>query len=278
LSVFHFINPVCIPPSIEAIQPRLFEYLPSGRSAVAFELGSQLRHVHTGSFFFARLRSLCVPASVQVFDGIIAFHSALEIVTFESPSQSASESAPSAGTDYCTDLFGSPTFSVGRGNPHFTVSGQSLMNFTRTRLIAYGSRSDSDVTIGATVEELGGGAFCCLSIMEVTFAGTSRLREIGISAFAGCPRLKKIVLPSSVEVIRAHAFAGCACLEQVRFARGSRLQQIDWEVFFQCPFLEPVDVPSQTIIAGDFTILDRFFDEDGSEHIRVRFPTPDSYP
>jgi hypothetical protein len=266
---------VCIPSSIDCIRSELFNSGSACRVAVvAFEYGSQLRHINPLSFCGTAVRSLCIPASVRSFDaGLVYFPTSLEIVTFEPSPDSVDGRAPFQAAERSPDLLGKPTYILGRGNRHFAVVGQVMMNFKRSSVILYGRKSDRDVTIDSTVQELGPCSFCGVRMKTVTFSRPWRLRTIGESAFGKCESLAMIVIPGSVEVIGGWAFAGCWALQEVRFGRASQLQRIKTGAFDHCPWLQPMDVPSRAKIGGDFTLLAHVSGEDGSNRVRVQFVT-----
>ena len=66
----------------------------------------------------------------------------------------------------------------------------------------------AEIRIPSTLELICGRSFeLCKSLRLVSFDKDSRLREIGEHAFAGCAALQSIELPSSLERIKADAFA-----------------------------------------------------------------------
>jgi hypothetical protein len=267
----------CIPSSLELISPGHFyagqSICPRG-AAVAFEWGSRLRCMHFEAFPFTNIRSLCLPASVQSFQrGVKMIPDSLEVVTFESSFASLKGSGLSADPERCVTLLGYPTYILGSRNPHFAVVGQSLMNFERTTLLHHCCRSDCDVTIDSTIQELAPASFRRVSITTLAFAQPSRLRIIGSSAFAICPSLGAVVIPSTVEVIGAHAFGSCRSLREVRFEKGSRLRMIEESAFDGCTQLGPVDVPSRAAIGEYYNVVEHVYDDHGVEHVRVQFFT-----
>jgi hypothetical protein len=159
----------------------------------------------------------------------------------------------------------------------YCALGQSLMNFERTILVRHWPTTDSDITIGSTIEELGPYSFWNISITTLTFSESSRLPVIGARALASCQRLVLVVIPSTVEVIGPGAFSGCPSLQEVRFGSGSRLRLIEEEAFSDCPYLGPIDVPLGARIEGEFSVIAQVCDADGAEHRRVRFIEPLMY-
>ncbi|MEG2013498.1 MAG: leucine-rich repeat domain-containing protein, partial [Anaerovoracaceae bacterium] len=61
------------------------------------------------------------------------------------------------------------------------------------------------------------------------------VENIGMGAFRGCTKLKKVVIPESVKVINASAFRACSELEEVVFL--GKPIQINKTAFMDCPKL-----------------------------------------
>ena len=83
-----------------------------------------------------------------------------------------------------------------------------------------------------------------LSAAEKAFTGTviveSGIKEIRGSAFDSA-QLKKVVLPSSLRIIREGAFYGCVNLEEVVIPNG--LEEIRWLAFGNTPKLKDIKLP-----------------------------------
>jgi hypothetical protein len=268
-----FLNPVCVPSSIEVFR----RYPPGGVTfpasmVVAFEWRSRLRQISFIAISYARLRFFCVPASVESFEqGLVGLRASLELITFESSVASLHGSALCPDPGPCVTLVGRPTYILGGGNPHFAMVGHSLMNVGRTTLIRHCVQDDLAITIDSTVEELAPGSFEHVSMRTLTFSQPSRLRVIGAGAFESCRALGLVVLPWTVEVIGAGAFSRCDWLQEVRIERGSRLRLVAPGAFARCPHLGSVDVPATARIGGRFTVIAPVYDEDGSALLRVHF-------
>jgi hypothetical protein len=168
----------------------------------------------------------------------------------------------------------SPLYRFDPGNHHFAMVGLTLMNFARTALIR-DFNVHCDVVLESTVEELGPLSFYQHEMTCFPFPAPSRVRLIGIRAFADCTCLGSIAVPSSVQVIQAGAFYGCYSLQEVRIATGSELSLIGAGAFDNCGFLQPVDVPSAATIDGLYKVIAKVRDVDGSKRQRVRFITRD---
>ena len=138
------------------------------------------------------------------------------------------------------------------------------------------------ITIPASCEEIGGGAFdSCNSLESVVFELGSRLKIIDGNgddgAFSYCTALKSITIPASCETIGCSAFKGCVALEQVNFEAGTQLKIIDGGFnlttdsgsFYLCNLLRYVRIESgsqlKTIAGGSA------HDEDGTTYFYGAF-------
>jgi hypothetical protein len=88
------------------------------------------------------------------------------------------------------------------------------------------------------------GAACV--VVTVT-PGDTELTE---GAFSQQSCIRTIILPASIEHIRARAFQGCDGLAEVRFAEDSRLTTIGNSAFAGCARLQQVLIPEGTTICG----------------------------
>jgi hypothetical protein len=114
--------------------------------------------------------------------------------------------------------------------------------------------------------------FGCDSLESMTFESGSGLREIGESAFVAS-RLKSIGIPASVEVIREEAFDVSESLELVTFQAGSVLREVGYRVFAGNVFHETrsktIVVPASVGVIGKHVfswggVLDSMTFEPGS--------------
>lgn len=111
-------------------------------------------------------------------------------------------------------IFGADTY---QSNSNYVPSSLKTVIITGGTSIAsyafYGCRNVSNITIPESVVTIGGNAFrYCTGIEKVTFAGDSKLTEIGVLAFSGCTNIKSISIPGSVAFIRESAFSGLSNL------------------------------------------------------------------
>ena len=68
------------------------------------------------------------------------------------------------------------------------------------------------------------------------------VEEIGTSAFSGCKKLKKMVIPESVKNVEGYAFMDCEDLEEVVFE--GKLEEIGYDVFLRSnPQISGLNLP-----------------------------------
>jgi hypothetical protein len=107
----------------------------------------------------------------------------------------------------------------------------------------------------------------------VTFESGSKLEGIEKSAFE-YSRLKSIVIPSSVIVLRKSSFAWCKLLESVTFESGSRLKRIEKSTFSSSG-LKSIEIPSSVIVLNESifrkcNLLESVTFENGSKLERIQ--------
>ncbi len=78
------------------------------------------------------------------------------------------------------------------------------------------------------------------------------ITEIGEYNFKWCDNLKEVVLPSTLKIIRAHAFDACAKLTKIDASR-TQLTTIEEEAFIACPNLKTVKLPDSVSQIGRAT-------------------------
>ena len=98
---------------------------------------------------------------------------------------------------------------------------------------AFNSTSIQEITIPSTVTKLGQGCLAsCEELISVTFVPKHEnghlLTEISKHCFENCPKLTKITIPASVEILGESCFAFCSALEKVLFENNtSRVSQLE---------------------------------------------------
>lgn len=99
---------------------------------------------------------------------------------------------------------------------------------------------------------------------------TLRVTAIGSEAFMGCRKLKKVVIPESVERIGEGAFCVCTSLTEMNIP--SRVAELPSSVFGQCQALDSIVIPGNVKHIGRFAFYGckkaRFIIlEEGVEHL-----------
>lgn len=114
-----------------------------------------------------------------------------------------------------------------------------------------------DVYLPEGIEEIGECAFLRCSkmqfinseriIAETALEDYKNLRKIGYGAFAGCEKLKKILIPCSVTDLGENVFERCTGLESFEFQRDENgnlgITRIPYDAFSGCKSLKRVIVP-----------------------------------
>lgn len=103
-----------------------------------------------------------------------------------------------------------------------------------------------EIQIPATVKVLDATFTDNENIEEVTFAENSQLEKIYNSAFSGTS-LIKIELPSSLQIIGNKAFAGCNKLKTVVVPENTKLSICYKDSFADCKELEAIDCPKSAV-------------------------------
>jgi hypothetical protein len=139
------------------------------------------------------------------------------------------------------------------------IEGSMIVSQDRKRLIRYFG-CESQVLIKKEIEVIGERCFSsCGSLSEVIFERESKLQRIEKEAFSpgifAVTGLKKMTIPSSVEVIGEYCFYSCESLCEVTFERGSKLQRIEKEAFspgiFAVTGLKKITIPSSVEVIGE---------------------------
>ena len=109
------------------------------------------------------------------------------------------------------------------------------------------------VEIPGCISVIGNSAFAgCPKLKNVVIA--EGVEELGKTCFGACEELEEITLPESITVIPLGAFANCQILREV--SCGQNLKSIEYRAFFMCPELSRVRIP-----AGDVEIDPNAFEE-----------------
>ena len=100
--------------------------------------------------------------------------------------------------------------------------------------------------------------FCIAGRFLVNYTGSDStltipegITKICFSAVAGNPNIRKVIFPSTIEVIGNQSFAQCESLKEVAFAGcGENLHSIEYGAFARCVNLEIVELPDHAVEMG----------------------------
>ena len=159
-------------------------------------------------------------------------------------------------TIYITSFLenGASSDGVGYGGKQVRLTLPEVFNGYRVLGIDQGAFQNNlslkKITIPATVEEIGLGAFNGCSVLEeVEILGEKGANVvIDAPAFAGCTSLKKVILPARVSAISNNAFIGCTALSEVVLPE--KLKSIGIGAFKQTG-LEEITLPDSVTSIGE---------------------------
>jgi hypothetical protein len=221
------VKSICIPATVEVIRffsrdDTLFQFPPSLLETITFEQGSQLREIESESFHKCdSLRSICLPASVQLIDGSTFLFSHLSEISVES------------------------------GNPFFRANGPFLLDYAGVRIVRYFG-SEKEVIISSEIEIMGKCCFSFCGMSTVRFEAISKLSVIEMDGFGYCDKLQSITIPSSVRILGESCFTDCEVLRAVSFESDSQLRIIGHMAFQHCSLLTSIVLPSSLEIIGRY--------------------------
>jgi hypothetical protein len=265
---------ITVPASITQLTPDSFNN-PEWIEAVTFEPGSRISFLGNSTFgFFESLRSICIPASVEVL-GHFCFMEAnsddpwcpLESITFE-PGSKLTEIKPHAliGCHLLQSIYLPASVQTLCG-ASFTGCGLTLIEFDpenedyhsiadcvmdcmNTTLIHYFGTAP-EMRVLDEVEVIDDSAcYDWGTISSVGFGPASKLSLIGEYAFRGCDHLESICIPGSVEELDEGCFIFCESLANVSFCSGSKLRVIGSAAFQSCSALVSIALPASLEVLG----------------------------
>jgi hypothetical protein len=176
------------------------------------ESGSRLTKINSKAFCnCCRLKSISLPASVADIDCDAFVQSSIQ------------------------------TIIVDEANPHYFISGASLMGVEGMTLIWYFGLTDTTVVIHEC-ESLGKLCFANSSLRTIGFEDGSRLVRIASLSFLNCSEFKLICIPAGVEILGQACFSGCSSLSHITFGSGSKLARIERSAFEKCSSLTSIRI------------------------------------
>jgi hypothetical protein len=267
---------VIVPVSVTKLPESSFVYADK-MEILRFEPGSRLRRLGHELFVYCRsLKSICIPASVEVIDGYCFQRSVnksldllvLESVTFEAGSQlRAIKPYAFYGCGLLTQICLPPLVEIvdgasfagcglskielENGSEYCRILSDCLVGLKSNALLRYFGENPT-VWIPEEIEFLACGCFeGRKSISSVTFAAASKVTSIQERAFIWAG-LSSICIPSLVTSLEKSCFESCISLETVSFSSPSNLTTIGTRAFHGCSLLKSLLIPSSVELLNNY--------------------------
>ncbi len=258
---------VTLPASLTTMGRGVFQQ--SGLTSVTFEEGIALTKIPKNAFTETKLTSIVLPDSVNYID-----HNAfMEIPTLRSVTFGNAESISlQSNSFYYTGLtslhipanvtyIGEYSFvalsnlteiTVDENNPWYKSEDGLLLSKDGRKLIVVPAGRTGSLTVPASVEMLGFGAFEETKLSEVKFDPNANILTLGYRAFFKANNITSIDIPKSVISIDYYAFAYCENLQTVNFAEDNQLKGIYEGAFLGDINLENITIPDTIVEISDF--------------------------
>ena len=258
---------VTLPASLTTMGRGVFQQ--SGLTSVTFEEGIALTKIPQNAFTQTKLTSITLPDSVNYVD-----HNAFrEVSTLQSVTFGNAESISlQSNSFYHTGLtslhipanvtyIGEYSFvalanlteiTVDENNPWYKSEDGLLLSKDGRKLIVMPAGRTGSLTVPASVEMLGFGAFEETKLSEVKFDPNANILTLGYRAFFKANNITSIDIPKSVISIDYYAFAYCENLQTVNFAEDNQLKGIYEGAFCGDIRLENITIPDTIVEISDF--------------------------
>ena len=230
---------ISVPATVKTIESQAFAESTSIKKIIIPE-NSELQEIEESSFdYCSSLEEINIPDSV-IFIGQAAFRyctalskvnisensklSYIERIAFGACDSLKTVYIPASVVTVEDSIFvGCTTLTeivVDKNNPNYvsidgvmyTRDGKTLVQYPAGKITAV-------YCIPASVEFIGEGSFGrCNYLTDVVFEENSKLKKIGINAFAECCNLQTIEIPASTEIVSSDAFYDCTKLSDVYYA------------------------------------------------------------
>ena len=258
---------VTLPASLTKLGTGVF--LDSGLQSVVFEQDIRLEEIPQKAFANTKLTAVTLPDSVTLVNHN-AFHNVqtLKQVHFGDKEgiRLMSNAFYNTGLEalhipanvtyigeYCFIALDQLTaYTVDENNPNYKAVDGLLLSKSGRKLIAVPAGRTGSLTVPASVEEIGYGAFEESKLSEVLFHEDANILTFGYRAFFKAENITTITIPKSVVSIDYYAFAYCENLKEVVFAEGNQLKGIYEGAFCGDINLESITVPDTIVEISEF--------------------------
>ena len=258
---------VILPASLTTMGRGVFQQ--SGLTSVTFEEGIALERIPENAFTETKLTSIVLPDSVNYID-----HNAfMEIPTLQSVTFGNAESISlqsnafyhtgltslhiPANVTYIGEyslvaLTNLTEITVDANHPYYKSEDGLLLSKDGRKLIVVPAGRTGSLTVPASVEMLGFGAFEETKLSEVNFVPDANILTLGYRVFFKANNITSIDIPKSVISIDYYAFAYCENLQTVNFAEDNQLKGIYEGAFCGDINLENITIPDTIVEISDF--------------------------
>lgn len=195
-----------------------------------------------------KLRSVTMLPGVQKI-GFSAF-SGCDLLNHVSIPRTVTSIGETGGSSPFPDCPSLTTINVDVENEHYCFDGHSLLNKSKTTLVAFAAASLSGrYDVPASVTFIGASAFhSCTGLKHITIpAGVTSIKQ---TTFYGCTGLISMTLPDGVKSIGSSAFYGCTGLTSITMPYG--MTSIGSSAFSGCTALEHMVIPAGVKSIGSY--------------------------
>ncbi len=142
-------------------------------------------------------------------------------------------------------------FTVSPTHPKYQSIDGLLFSRDGRKLIAAPGGMTGELTLPASLEVLGFGAFENSRLEKINFHPDSNILTFGYRCFYNAA-IKELTVPQTVVNFDFYAFAMCRELTAVRFAEGSQLKGIYEGAFYNCTKLQDIVLPDSIVEISDY--------------------------
>ena len=232
------ISRINIPDSVTVIDKRAFIGCEDLKHVI-FTQASKLRHIGSYAFSRSSIRYIQIPNSVS-YIGKQCFLGCIYLSDMNLQNSQL--------TRIHKHTFGSANFSYRM--PEYMLF---KLSWSEELLLSKGDKLGApsviiSITIPDSVRKLCSQCFDqCPTLTNVVFGKNSQLMHIGIQAFRGCSKLKRISIPDDVRELCSQCFDHCSNLTNVTFGKNSKLMRIGRQAFRECYKLETISIPDGVV-------------------------------